>query len=59
MLKSKLQDRTAKLEECLTILKTKYNHFEKQQQQIDLKEQQRQELTANVKKLEAEVVRLK
>jgi hypothetical protein len=29
MMKSRLADRTAKLEECLHILIHKYNHFEK------------------------------
>jgi hypothetical protein len=56
MLKSRLSDRTVKLEECLGILKNKYNHFERTAEKNETNQQAE---TFRSKTLEADMVRLK
>jgi len=56
MLRSRLSDRTVKLEECLNILKTKYNHFEKTVEKTEVNQQGE---VPRTKTLEADMVQLK
>lgn len=56
MLKNRLTDRTAKLEECLQILNGKYNHFEKISEKAEACQQND---TFRNKTLEADIVHLK